>query len=136
MRKIKKLRSLKPNARRMRECSRVKQNKRVLIASQRTHFFSLDFEHDLSQGYFLLVTSILNYRNKCTLQMHWRFKSLFVFFYEGGTFLYTGSWWKLGGGGDTKELMCTFFLPKLLFLVMGQLWVDLKDKWHFEYNQG
>lgn len=33
-----------------------------------------------------------------------------------------------GGGGEQKELMCTFFLPKLLFLVMGHLWVDLKDK--------
>lgn len=135
MRKIKKLRSLKPSARKMRECSRVKQNKRVLIASQRTHFFSLDFEHDLSQGYFLLVTSILNYQNKCTLQMHWRFKSLFVFFMKMGHF-YIQDLGENGGGGGTKGINVYFFLPKLLFLVMGHLWVDLKDKWHFEYNQG
>lgn len=32
------------------------------------------------------------------------------------------------GGGGTKGINVYFFLPKLLFLVMGQLWVDLKDK--------
>lgn len=33
-----------------------------------------------------------------------------------------------GVGGGTKGINVYFFLPKLLFLVMGQLWVDLKDK--------
>lgn len=31
-------------------------------------------------------------------------------------------------GGETKGINVYFFLPKLLFLVMGHLWVDLKDK--------
>lgn len=134
MRKIKKLRSLKPSACRMRECSRVKQNKRVLIASQRTHFFSLDFEHDLSPRLF----SPCHFHPKLPEQMYFtnalKIQKFVCFFYEDGTFLYTGSWWKWGGG--TKGINVYLFLPKLLFLVMGHLWVDLKDKWHFEYNQG
>lgn len=135
MRKIKKLRSLKPSARRMRECSRVKQNKRVSINCVPKDTFLLSRFWTRS---FPRLFSPCHFHPKLPEQMYFtnalKIQKFVCFFYEDGTFLYTGSWWKWGGG--TKGINVYFFLPKLLFLVMGHLWVDLKDKWHFEYNQG
>lgn len=51
-----------------------------------------------------------------------------LFFHEGVTFFCKYRILEIMKGKTQKGLICTFFfLPKLLFLVLEQLWEDLKD---------